>query len=289
MDFFKKLFSPITGTLDFIQKYFKSLVFIIIMILIFGSAPDSQLKQPNLAKIYLSGVILDSSKVLNEIERVKRDKNIKGALFIVNSPGGAVPPSIEISEGIKILNEHKPVIAYAQGSMASGGYYASIWADKIIANPGSVVGSIGAILQSANVEDLISKLGIKSQNIKAGKYKEIGTPLRKWETYEKAELEKVVNGIYNLFVSDVVKARKLDLNKSTEFADAHIFLGTQAKDVGLVDKVGTIYLAEKELIAVTGVKTAIWEEKNKFDKFLDNFIDGSFDKIFTYFIGLKTF
>jgi len=289
MDLLKKIFLPITTTLDFIQKYFKSLIFIIILILIFGSNTDSKLKNANLAKIYLSGVIMDSSKILNEIERVKKDKNIKGVLFIVNSPGGSVPPSIEIAEGIKRLNEVKPVIAYAQGSMASGGYYASIWAEQIIANKGSIVGSIGAILQSANVEDLINKLGIKPQSIKAGKYKEIGTPLRKWETYEKEELEKIVNGIYDIFIADVAKARNLDINKSTEFADAHIFLGFQAKNVGLVDKVGTIYLAEKELIASSGVKKAVWEKKDKLDKFMDNFIEQSFDKVFTHFIGLKSY
>ena len=188
-----------------------------------------------------------------------------------------------------MLNQYKPVVAYAQGSMASGGYYASIWANKIIANPGSVVGSIGAILQSANVTELIDKIGIKSQIIKAGKYKEIGTPLRKWETYEEEELRKIVNGIYDLFVSDVVKARNLDINKSSEFADAHIFLGNQAKKIGLVDEVGTIFLAEKELIAISNVKNPIWEEKNKLDKFLENFIQGNFNKVFSYFIGLKTF
>ncbi|XPV53190.1 MAG: signal peptide peptidase SppA [Halarcobacter ebronensis] len=169
----------------------------------------NNMQTANLQKIELSGPIMDSTKVLEQVNQAKEDNNIKGVLFVVNSPGGAVAPSVEIAYAIKELKELKPVVAYASGVMASGSYYASIWANKIIANPGSMVGSIGVIFQGANVEELMHKIGVKTQTVKVGKYKEAGTPTRAWENFEKAELEKVIDDTYDMFITDVGSARGL--------------------------------------------------------------------------------
>ena len=275
--FLKKLFYPIIAILDFITKYFKTIVFLTIVYFIVASSNEATMKEgsfesANLQKIELFGPILDAQKVLAQIDEAKNNQNIKGVLFEVNSPGGAVAPSVEIAYAIKELNELKPVVAYASGVMASGSYYASIWAEKIIANPGSMVGSIGVIFQGTNLEELMEKVGVKTQTIKAGKYKESGTFSRAWEDYEKEELEKVINDTYNMFISDVANARKLKVQDHTKFADAHIFTSSQAKKIGLIDEVNTLSIAKNELIKLSKVKKAVWKKEDKFDKFIDRII-----------------
>ncbi len=289
LDIIKKIFSPITGTLNFIQNYFKSIVFLFIVYLIFSSGDSETLQKANLQKIKLTGPILSSEEVLNKINDAKTDSNIKGVLFVVDSPGGAVAPSVEMAYAIKELRELKPVVAYAAGTMASGSYYASIWADKIIANPGSMVGSIGVIFQSLNVEEVINKLGIKPQTIKAGKYKESGTPLRAWEEYEQKELETLIDDTYDIFVGDVAKARGLKREDHTKYADAHIFTSYRAKDVGLIDEVGTLSVAQGELLKLSGVKDPVWSKEDKFDKFMDRVINESAKTFVGSFWGLKAY
>ncbi len=163
-NFFRVLFSPIIAILDFITKYFKTVVFLTIVYFFVSSSSNTNIANiedtPNLQKIELQGPILKVDKVLDEIYSAKTNDNIKGVLLVVNSPGGAVAPSVELAYAIKELQMTKPVIAYASGVMASGSYYASIWANKIIANPGSMVGSIGVIFQGANVEELMNKIGV---------------------------------------------------------------------------------------------------------------------------------
>jgi len=276
-DFLKKIFYPIIAILDFITKYFKTVVFLTIVYFFVSSSNEAVINgenfgSANLQRIELFGPIMTAEKVLLQIEEAKNNKNIKGVLLDVNSPGGAVAPSVEISYAIKELKQIKPVIAYASGIMASGSYYASIWADKIIANPGSMVGSIGVIFQGTNLEELMDKVGIKTQTVKAGKYKESGTLSREWTSYEKEELEKVIKDTYSMFVNDVAKARKLKVQNHTKFADAHIFTSSQAKAVGLVDEVATISYAKNEIIKLSKVDEPIWKKEDKFDKFLDRVI-----------------
>ncbi len=267
MNTLKTIFSPFFSIMKFIQEHFKAMLFLLLLFLLF-SPSESELEPANLAEIKLQGVIMDASLVVEQLELARKDKNIKGVLFVVNSPGGAVPPSIEIMQAIKRLKEQKPVIAYAAGTIASGSYYASIYANEIYANPGSMVGSIGVIMQGTNYAELAKKIGISAQTIKAGRFKEVGTGSREWTLDEKAELEKVINDTYNLFVNDVSTARKLDPKKHTVFADAHIFTASQAKEVGLIDKLGVGYDAKKALVELSGVDRAVWQKEDKIDSFV---------------------
>lgn len=180
MNFLSKLFLPITAPITFIQRNFKTVFFLTILYFVLDNTDTTKLQQPNLQIIELNGPIMIVDDVLEKIEKAKSDPNIQGVLLKVNSPGGAVAPSIEIAYAIKELNKIKPVVAYASGIMASGSYYASIWAQKIVANPGSMVGSIGVIIQSVDASELMSKIGIKPQTVKIGEYKETGTPTRIW-------------------------------------------------------------------------------------------------------------
>ncbi|WP_456404857.1 signal peptide peptidase SppA [Hydrogenimonas sp.] len=274
-DFFKKLFSPITATLDFIQKYFKSLLFLLVILLILAPAGSESVKPPNLAKLDLTGPIIDASKIVKQIDELAGEKSIKGVLFVVNSPGGAVAPSVEIALAIKRLKRKKPVVAYAAGTMASGSYYASIWADKIVANPAATIGSIGVIMEGMNIKGLIDKIGIKPQVVKAGKYKEAGTPFREWTREERKEIETHIFDIYHMFVNDVAKARKLDPKHPERFADAQIFIAAKAKKAGLVDEIGSIRDAEELTKTISGVTEARWKEKSRFEQYIENLAEQS--------------
>lgn len=294
-NFFKKLFSPITFTLDFITKYFKTIVFLTIMYFIVYTPSDKMnqngtFEVANLQKIELFGPILDVSKTMSEIQKAKQNTNIKGVLIEVNSPGGAVAPSVELAYAIKELKAIKPVVVYASGVIASGSYYASIWSDKIIANPGAMVGSIGVIMQGVNTEELMAKIGISTQTVKAGKYKESGTPTRKWFDYEKEQLQSIIDDTYNMFITDVANARKLDVKNHTQFADARVFTASQAKKVGLVDEVATVSAAEKSLVKLAEIDIAIWQKQDKFDKFMDKFISQVVSSVsMSFSSGLKAY
>ncbi len=292
-NFFKVIFSPIIAILDFITKYFKTVVFLTIMYFLVVPADENLTdvnSHANLQKIELTGPIMDVSKILEDIEKAKEDKNIKGILFVVNSPGGAVAPSVELAYAIKELKEIKPVVVYASGVIASGSYYASIWANKIIANPGSMVGSIGVIMQGINTEELMQKIGVSTQTVKAGKYKESGTPTRKWFDYEEKQLQSVIDDTYNMFITDVASARNLDVKNHTLFADAKIFTSKQAKEVGLVDEVATFSYAQDELIKISKVEKAVWKKEDKFEKFMDKLISEAVSNIsMNLMSGLKAY
>ena len=286
MNLLSKIFYPITGPISFIQNHFKTVLFLTIMYFIVSSSDTKNLETANLQIIELNGPIMIVDEVLEKIETAKNDINIKGILLKVNSPGGAVAPSIEIAYAIKELREVKPVVAYASGIMASGSYYASIWANKIIANPGSMVGSIGVIMQSVDASELMSKIGIKSQTVKIGKYKESGTPTRQWTKEERDELEKVTQNTYDMFITDVANARNLKKENHTSYADAHIFTSSQAKEVGLIDKVATISVAKNELEKLSKVENPVWAKANKMDKFMEQMLSNSISNISTNLNGL---
>ena len=287
MHFLKTLFSPITALLGFIQNYFKSLIFLLVLFMIFSSS-GADLRPTNLMKIHLSGPIFESGALLARIEEAE-DESIKGVLFVVDSPGGSVPPSIEIAEAIKRLKAKKPVIAYAAGTMASGSYYASIYADKIIANRGAMIGSIGVIMQGYNVKEIMEKVGVKEQTISKGTYKQMGTMTREWNAAEKAELDRLIGDTYNMFVSDVAKARGLDVNSSSTFADAHVFSASRALNVGLIDSLGTLYSAQKEVEEVSKVALPVWESESRVDKLLSRVAGEAGAKVFSLFSGLKAY
>jgi protease-4 len=289
MNLFSKIFLPITAPISFIQRNFKSVLLIVILTYIASNTDPKDLEIVNLQTIELNGAIMSSNDILEQINKAKTDSNIKGVLLSVNSPGGAVAPSVEIAYAIKELNEVKPVVAYASGTMASGSYYSSIWATKIVANPGSMIGSIGVIMQSVNTSELMSKIGIKTQTVKMGRYKEAGTPTRKWTKEETKELNKVIKSTYNMFISDVAKARNLKKENHTDYADAHIFTSIQAKNVGLIDEVGTISIAKRLVVTLSGVKKPVWSKVDKMDKFMEKVIKGSISNISNNLNGMMAY
>jgi len=262
------IFRWIGKIISYINNHFKAMLFLLLLGLIFNPFEQDVLVKPNLATIKLEGQIGQIDKVLEEINQAIGDKNIKGVLLHVDSPGGALAPSIELSMAIKRLNDIKPVIAYAGGSMTSGSYYASIWTRKIIANPGAFIGSIGVLFQAPNIKPLADKLGISEQIITAGDYKQMGTFTREWNTMEREALQELISDAYTLFTTDVANARKLKIKDVKEFANARVFIAKKAKKIGLIDEVGSLFIAQKELEKLSHVENPIWQKPDQIDMFL---------------------
>lgn len=285
MGFLKLIFSPIIAILKFINTYFKAMIFLLILFLIFSSGDNNGVNAPNLAQINISGAIRDSSKTLEEIHAASKNDQIKGVLLFIDSPGGALAPSTELAIAVKNLRAKKPVIAYASGSMTSGSYYAGVNANKILANPGSFIGSIGVILQAPDISELASKIGVAQQVVKAGEFKEAGTFARKWNEAERTELERLVKQSYNMFISDVAAARNLDINASDKWANARVFLASEAKNMGLIDELSDYYSARKEIEELSGVSEPIWKQKPKIEKFLDEFLQKNVNSFLDMFLN----
>jgi protease-4 len=266
MEDIKKLFKGIAALIVFIQNHFKAVILLLFLLMVLSSFLQQPPVQPNLYRIDLYGPIVSADKLLDEIRAANAD-SIKGVLLVVDSPGGSVSPSVEIMMAFGDLVERKPVVAYSAGTMASGSYYASIWANEIVANPGSIIGSIGVIMEGVNAEELLEKIGLKIRVVKAGDYKEAGTFYREWTEDEREQIRQVISATYNMFVSDVARARGLNERDASKFANGRVFTAAQALDVGLIDKIGSIAMAESRLIALSGVKIPVWNEKSVLEKF----------------------
>ncbi|HEX5670323.1 MAG TPA: signal peptide peptidase SppA [Sulfuricurvum sp.] len=271
MEILKKIASSLASGLRFIQANFKATLLVLFILWMIIPSGEDGIVSHNLERIALVGPILDATPIVQQIDEARENKDIKGVLFSIDSPGGAVAPSVEIAYAIKRLSETKPVVVYAAGIMASGGYYSAIWGNEIMANPGSMIGSIGVIMEGADISELMQKVGVKTQVVHAGTYKQIGTFDRPWSNIERAELDKVISGTYDLFVGDVARARKLNLTKSSDYADAHIFTAKQAKDVGLVDKIGVEFDAKKRVEELAKIKDPTWNKEDPMERFFKRF------------------
>ncbi|HEH5078061.1 TPA: signal peptide peptidase SppA [Campylobacter jejuni] len=269
MQILKSFFKALGCGIKFINTYFKTFVLLLIVIWILIPSANSSSNLANLERIDLKGEIFDSSAVLEKIINAKNDSNIKGVLFVIDSPGGAFAPSMELALAIKDLKIKKPVLVYASGTMASGSYLAGVGANKILANPASFIGSIGVIMQGADLSGLANKLGIKEQTIQAGEFKSAGTFARAWNENERNFLLGLIDQSYDLFTGFVAKERALDLNKKDQWANARVFLAAKAKELGLIDELGNYENAKKELEKLANVSNPVWKEEDKIDKFLN--------------------
>lgn len=189
-----------------------------------------------IAIIEINGVILDSKDTLEEIQTVSKNDKVKGVIIRINSPGGGVAPSQEIYAELRKLSSKKPVVASLSSVAASGGYYIASAAEKIVANPGTLTGSIGVIMDFSNVQGLFERVGIKNNVVKSGKYKDIGSPHRDMTLDERKLLQNVIDNVHNQFISAIVAGRKLDRKSVEKVADGRIFSGEQALALELVGK-----------------------------------------------------
>ncbi|HOL62131.1 MAG: signal peptide peptidase SppA [Elusimicrobiales bacterium] len=196
-----------------------------------------------------------SDLVVNMIKKYGEDKNIKAIVLDINSPGGSVGAVQEIYSMIKKIKEQykKPVVAHFGDVAASGGFYVAMACDKIISNSGTITGSIGVIFSTTQGEELFKKIGLKSNTVKSGKFKDIGSFSREMTKEERALLQDMIDDTYGIFVDVVASGRKMDKNKVKDIADGRIFTGSQAYQLGLVDKIGDLYDAIDEAGVMAGI------------------------------------
>jgi len=209
-----------------------------------------------IALIRVEGVILDSREVIHELRRYQKDPDIKAILVRIDSPGGAVAPSQEIYDELKKIQASgkKKVISSMGSVAASGGYYIASATQLIFANPGTLTGSIGVIMELTNVEGLLQKIGVESVTIKSGKNKDVGSPFRKMNADERALLQNVLDDVHSQFIEAVAEGRSLDIETVRALADGRIFSGRQAKAVGLVDQLGSLEAALEKTAELAGIQ-----------------------------------
>ncbi len=188
--------------------------------------------------IELKGLIVSSEQVLKHLTEFRNNSDIKSIVLRIESPGGAVGAAQEIYQEIKRTSAVKPIVA-SMGSMgASGGYYAALGADIILANPGTMTGSIGVIVKFPNLEGLFEKIGYKSEVIKSGPLKDIGASNRPLSEEERTIMQDLIDNVYNQFVRDIATSRSMPEETIFELADGRVYTGEQALELGLIDKLG---------------------------------------------------
>ncbi len=190
--------------------------------------------------IEIKGLILEAEPVLEQLKLFRKTDAVKAIVVRIDSPGGAVGPSQEIYREIRKTLEVKPVIASMGAIAASGGYYAAAATDGIVANPGTITGSIGVIMQYTNFRELFEKIGIYPEVIKSGKYKDIGSPVRQLSEAEEGILQEFADNVHQQFIRDVAEGRRMEAEDVQPVADGRIFTGEQAMALGLVDRLGNL-------------------------------------------------
>lgn len=188
----------------------------------------------------IEGSINSSREAIQGLKRFAGTRGIKAVVVRIDSPGGAVAPTQEIYEEIEKVSKKKPVIASLGSVAASGGYYIASACDRVVANPGTLTGSIGVIMELGNIEELMRKLGLKGYSIKSAPHKDVGSPLRAMTPEDRAILQGLVDNVHGQFVSAVARGRKMPEAKVRELADGRVFSGAQAKEMGLVDQLGNL-------------------------------------------------
>ncbi|MDH4101017.1 MAG: signal peptide peptidase SppA [Nitrospirota bacterium] len=218
------------------------------------------------AVVEVAGVILSAEEAIEELKKYEKDPSVKAIVVRIESPGGAVVPAQEIYEEVRRIRntKSKHVLASMGNAAASGGYYIACGAEKIVANPGTITGSIGVIMETANFEGLMKKVGVENVVVKSGKLKDAGTPFREMTREERAVLQGVIDDVHAQFIDAVSAGRRMERAQVVELADGRIYSGRQAKELGLVDELGTLDDTIKlaaELAGIKGEPRVVKEEK----------------------------
>jgi protease-4 len=208
-----------------------------------------------IAIIRIEGVITGSEEITELLNRSSEDDNIKAILIRIDSPGGAVVPSQEIYDAVKKikLSRKKKVVTSMGTVAASGGYYIAAASNYIMANPGTLTGSMGVIMEMANFSELLAKVGVESVTIKSGANKDAGSPFRKMTKEEHLLFQNVLDDVHDQFITAVSEGRSLDINKVRKLADGRIFTGRQAQKEGLVDGLGNMEDAIAKTAEMAGI------------------------------------
>lgn len=220
--------------------FFVSLI-VLFIAMIGGSSPS--FGDESIAVINIEGPIFESTEIVKKLHDLETEDSIKSVVLRIDSPGGAVGPSQEIFEQVKLLKQKKKVIVSMGTVAASGGYYIACAADKIVANAGTITGSIGVIMETFGLQRIAESIQVEPRVIKSGRFKDVGSPFRDMTDSDRDYLQALTDDMYLQFVTAVSENRKIDLEKTKEIADGRVYTGQQAMKIGLVDQLGNIYLA----------------------------------------------
>jgi len=217
-----------------------------------------------IALVHVNGMLMDSSEIVRQLSKYRRNPKIKAIIIRIDSPGGAVGPAQEIHDEIYKIKDSKKLVYASLGSVAaSGGYYIACATDYVLANPGTLTGSIGAIMAFNNVEELAKKIGVRPAVIKSGAFKDSGSPLRSMQPEERKLLQNVVDDVHQQFVQAVSLGRNLPEEKVKLFADGRVMTGKQALEFKLIDEFGGLEKTKEILGKKIGIvgHPSVLEEK----------------------------
>jgi protease-4 len=252
---------------------------IVLLFLINIIFPDLDLTgEERIVLLRVEGVILDAQPMVSELKRYGENPLVKAIVLRIDSPGGGVVPSQEIHDAVKrVRQKHSKVVIASMGTVAaSGGYYIAAATDRIIANPGTLTGSIGVIMELANVEGLMKKIGVESIVVKSGERKDIGSPFRAMSPDDRRILQTVMDDVHSQFIEAVAEGRALDIKEVKAVADGRIFTGRQAKDAKLIDELGDLSEAIRLAADMAGIEgePRVIEPRRRFS--IRDLIEGRF-------------
>lgn len=255
------------------KKFFLVLLGLLILIIIISlSLVILQKNVPmgdKVALIRVEGPIVDSKDTVDQIKDFVKDPSTKAIVLRVDSPGGAVAPSQEIYEEVRKAITKKKIVVSMGSVAASGGYYIAAPASRIFANPGTLTGSIGVIMEIPNFQGLMNKLGIKTEVVKAGRHKDIASIFRGIKKEDREILQGVLDNVHDQFITAVADGRKMLREDVNKIADGRVFTGEQALKAGLVDELGDLEDAVKAAAKLSGIRgePVVITKKEKFSFF----------------------
>lgn len=220
------------------------LVVVLVFVVLAGVAAflmsdfELTVKNNRIGVVEIKGTIIGSQETVKQLKEFRKDSSVKAIVVRIESPGGAVGPSQEVYTEIRRTIQTKPVVASLGGVAASGGYYIASAASAIVANAGTITGSIGVIIYFPNLKELFEKIGYQMTTIKSGQFKDIGNPSRTMTPEEQSLIQDTINETYAQFVRDVAQARNLPQEQVKKVADGRIIMGEKALELKLIDQIG---------------------------------------------------
>jgi protease-4 len=246
-----------------------------------GRLGDGASDAPLVGIVEVSGMITDAKNALEDLKKMREDDSIQAIVLRIDSPGGAVAPSQEIFRAVRRTAESKKIVASMGAVAASGGYYAAAATSGIVASPGTITGSIGVIMGFTNFRDLLDRIGLTPVVIKSGELKDLGSPVREMSAAERDVLQRLSDRIHRQFIRDVALGRGMDEDRVAALADGRIYTGEEARDLGLIDRLGNLEDAVAwagELAGIQGPVETVYAREKPFS-FLDALIESRLGQI----------
>lgn len=234
-----------------------------------------------------TGMVKGADEIMRQINLARNDKSVAAVLLRIDSPGGSVTAAEEIAAELeKLKAEGKPVITSMGDMSASAGYWLASCTDYVYANPSTLTGSLGVYIAWTNVEELYKKIGIRNDLIKSGKFKDILSPDRPMTAEERQMLQKMVDEMYENFVKQIAKGRKMPEDEVRKLADGRVYTGSQAKKLGLVDALGNYYDALDYTAKTAGItgkpQTVTYDDAISLRSLLRSEVNHIFSKVFDW-------